>query len=113
MHDGKNVLLFLGRIHPKKGVLNMIQAAGILKKTGFLPMNGWHFVIGGWDEMNHLSELREEIAKNQLQASVTIPGPLHGQEKEAVLGNVHGFILPSFSEGLPMAVLEAWRWRLP
>jgi glycosyltransferase involved in cell wall biosynthesis len=40
-------------------------------------------------------------------------GPLFGQEKDAAYRACDGFILPSLSEGLPMAVLEAWAHAKP
>jgi poly(glycerol-phosphate) alpha-glucosyltransferase len=46
-------------------------------------------------------------------ASVLFLGPAFGQEKDQLLRSASAFILPSFSEGLPMSVLEAWSYRLP
>jgi glycosyltransferase involved in cell wall biosynthesis len=44
---------------------------------------------------------------------VVFYGPAFGEEKEALLRSAEAFILPSFSEGLPMSVLEAWSYGLP
>jgi len=46
-------------------------------------------------------------------ADVIFHGPAFGEEKEALLRSAEAFILPSFSEGLPMSVLEAWSYGLP
>ena len=48
-----------------------------------------------------------------LQPSVLFFGPAFGRDKEDLLRGANAFILPSFSEGLPMSVLEAWSYRLP
>jgi poly(glycerol-phosphate) alpha-glucosyltransferase len=85
----------------------------MLKREGFRPIEDWQFVIAGWDEVNYLDAIKAEAANAGIQAQVTIAGPLHGAEKESTLGNVDAFVLPSYSEGLPMAVLEAWSWGLP
>ena len=100
----QKTLLFLGRLHPKKGLPELLRAWKKLQPAQ------WNLLIAGWDEGGHEAELRE-LAKEQ--TSITFAGPAFGDDKAALFREADAFILPSFSEGLPMAVLEAWSWGLP
>lgn len=108
--SGTKTLLFLGRIHPKKGLSELIEAwAGASGTIG----DKWHLAIAGWDDGGHLDALRQQIAEAGVGDSVSILGPAFGEEKDRLLRSADAFILPSYSEGLPMSVLEAWAYRLP
>jgi poly(glycerol-phosphate) alpha-glucosyltransferase len=110
-------LLFLGRIHPKKGLENALRAWKQERPRG------WSFVIAGWEEVGHGLELRKlcdhlgirwtEGAGPFLRGEVHFHGPAFGDSKRELLRTSDAFILPSFSEGLPMSILEAWSWGLP
>jgi len=103
------VLLFLGRIHPKKGLDELLEAWARLDGD----VEGWRLAVVGWDDGGHLAELKERTAALGLDEDVWFLGPRYGDEKDAAFRHADGFILPSYSEGLPMAVLEAWSYRLP
>ena len=104
---GTLVLLFLGRLHPKKGLLPLLKAwAGL----GDAP---WHLAIAGWDQGGHQRELEALVGAHHMERRVSFLGPLHGDAKDAAYRAASAFILPSFSEGLPMTVLEAWAYGLP
>ncbi|MDD2540715.1 MAG: glycosyltransferase [Desulfuromonadaceae bacterium] len=117
-------LLFLGRIHPKKGLSELIKAWSMAQGPWGAE---WELVIAGWDDGGHLDGLKKQATSLGLQWSVdalgsglSLPpstlhfvGPKFGKEKDALLRSVDAFILPSFSEGLPMSVLEAWSYGLP
>lgn len=109
----RRVLLFLGRLHPKKGIEELIEAWSILRSDAPSVAASWRVVIAGWDDGGHEPRLRELVTKKGLHNDILFLGPLYGEAKDAVLRQADSFILPSHSEGLPMSVLEAWAYRLP
>ncbi|TIL62940.1 MAG: glycosyltransferase [Mesorhizobium sp.] len=111
--DGRRVLLFLGRLHPKKGIEELIEAWSILRSDGVSVVDSWRLVFAGWDDGGHEQRLRELVKKKGLQHDVLFLGPLYDERKDLALRQADAFILPSYSEGLPMSVLEAWAYRLP
>ncbi|WP_333689109.1 glycosyltransferase [Methylococcus capsulatus] len=105
------VLLFLGRIHPKKGLVPLLHA---WQRVSTLAREApWHLVIAGWDQGNHQAELQALAWRLGLSDRVHFVGPQFHEEKDRSFARADAFVLPSFSEGLPMAVLEAWSFGLP
>ena len=107
----RRYLLYLGRLHPKKGLPLLIEAWSRMQRSAVEA--GWHLRIAGWDQNGHQSELEALAEKHHVDASISFVGPQFGQAKARCFQEASAFILPSFSEGLPMSVLEAWSWRLP
>ena len=110
--SNRHVLLFLGRLHPKKGLPNLIVAWENWKNMS-PSSRKWGLAIAGWSQVGHKEELEEQVAARELQEDIKFLGPLYGADKQAAFTNADAFILPSHSEGLPMAVLEAWSYHLP
>jgi glycosyltransferase involved in cell wall biosynthesis len=106
---GHKVLLYLGRLHPKKGLTQLLPA--------FHRMHGefdeWVLVIAGWDQFGHAEDLRRLAESLGLEKRVIFLGPQYGAAKDLCFRLADAFILPSYSEGLPMAVLEAWAYGKP
>lgn len=98
-------LLFLGRLHPKKGIAQLITAWSLV--ADLLP--DWQLAIAGW--MDGATSFSEQAA--QTNGRTIFVGPLYGAAKEAAYAHACAFVLPSFSEGLPMTVLEAWAHGCP
>lgn len=101
----RKTILFLGRIHPKKGIAELLEAWGRFE-------GDWKLLVAGWDDGGHDEGLKAKATELGLK-NIEFIGPKYGAEKEALLRSVDAFILPSFSEGLPMSVLEAWSYGLP
>lgn len=107
----KKVLLFLGRIHPKKGIDNLIDA---WEKLVIDNLNEeWILVISGWSKDNYDKQIKEKVKNKNLQNDILFTGAVIDNQKVSVLQNADAFILPSFSEGLPMSILEAMSYKLP
>ncbi len=98
--------LFLGRIHPKKGVDNLLRAYGqhIAKTAGPPPAL---VVAGPCSDEGYRASL-EEIARN-LPAGCRViwPGMLEGARKWGALRSAEVFVLPSHQENFGIAVVEA------
>jgi glycosyltransferase involved in cell wall biosynthesis len=109
---GRKALLFLGRLHPKKGLANLLRAWAICQKTQPEAAH-WNLVVAGWDQGGHEGLLKRMVGELGITGSVQFPGPLFDGRKDRALRSAQAFVLPSFSEGLPVAALEAWAWRLP
>lgn len=108
--EGENVLLYLGRLHPKKNLAALLHAWR--SASGSLQAQSWNLVIAGWDQLGHGEELRALSAQLNCKR-VAFLSALYGEEKSAAFRDASAVILPSLSEGLPMVVLEAWAARKP
>lgn len=106
-------LLFLGRIHPKKGLSELLEGWALSQILRPKSVFDWELLIAGWDDGGHEKGLKAKAEALGIGGSVSFLGPQYGDEKDALLRSVDAFILPSFSEGLPMSVLEAWSYGLP
>lgn len=111
--DSKLHLLYLGRLHRKKGVDILLKAITEIKNEHPESLNKWHIDLVGWDHENCKAELEKIVSEGQLQDFVTFHGGLFGEDKLRMYATSDAYILPSHGEGLPMTVLEAWSWHLP
>jgi glycosyltransferase involved in cell wall biosynthesis len=102
-------LLFLSRIHAKKGLDLLVPAWG--KLTREFP--DWELLIVGPDEGGYQATVEKMIAESGCGETCWIHPAVSGVEKHALLRTADLFVLPSYSEGFPMAVLEAAAHRIP
>ena len=103
----ERVLLFLGRFHHKKGIQPLLQAWQSV--TADAARAGWWLALVGYGDGGQL----EQQLKAQPLARVVACGPVFAAAKHSVLSAASAFVLPSYSEWLPMACLEAMAYQLP
>lgn len=102
--------IFLSRIHPKKGVEELIKGfSNYIKKTRRTDI----LKVYGWGDEVYISYLKSLIESIGMKGFVEIFPPVFGEKKREVFSSANAFLLPSYSEGLPMAVLEAWSYSVP
>ena len=104
-----SVLLFLSRLHPKKGLDMLIPAFASLARE----FPDWLLVLAGPDEGGYRSHLEQQTRDQGLKQQVIFTGLVTGEAKAALLTHADLFVLPSYSEGFPVVVAEALVYGLP
>lgn len=107
------VLTYIGRLNRKKNLTSLVEAVHILRRSTGLGQPPWRLLIAGWDDGAHEKDLRAQCGRLGLDGIVNFVGPVMGEAKQEILRASGAFVLPSLSEGLPIAVLEAWAHGLP
>ena len=107
--NNKKVILFLGRIHWKKGLDLLAKAYGKVARE----RNDVHLLIVGPDEGKYERKLRQLLKIEGVLERVTFTGMLTGKEKLETYAGCTLFVLPSYSENFGMTVIEAMACGLP
>ena len=94
-------ILFVGRVYPVKGLMNVVRAAVKLKDVNI------KFRIVGPDQAGHLSELVAEAERLGVAAMFDWAGPKYGEELAYEYDNCDLLILPSFTENFGATVVDA------
>jgi glycosyltransferase involved in cell wall biosynthesis len=103
--DRTRTVLFLGRLHPLKG-LDLLLEAWPLAMRELGPGDRWHLVIAGPDEQGTRARLERQAQELGL-GNVRFAGPLDEAEKARALADADLAVLPSRSENFGIVVAEA------
>lgn len=106
---GKRWLLFLSRLHPKKGLAELLDAWRSLEAR----FPGWHLVVAGPETDGHGMAMRRYAGELGLDGRTTFTGMLAGSAQACAFGNAELFVLPSHAENFGLAVAEALAYGLP
>lgn len=105
--DGKLHLMYMGEISKRKGGFDLLKAIAENKeyfKDKLMLRMGGNEVDG---------DIKAYIRENGLEGFVTYEGWIAGQKKIDCLNWEDVYILPSYNEGLPIAILEAMAYSHP
>ena len=105
------VLLYLGRFHRKKGLEPLLSAWQAVASAS--ERYRYWLVLVGYGDNGALEQHVSEAQRCGELQRLRVYGPVFGAEKASTLSSATAFVLPSFSEGLPMAALEAMAYQRP
>lgn len=101
-HRRKRVL-FLSRVHVKKGVDFLIEAVARLKSE----LNGYQFVIAGPGDEAYINGLMKMVKARGVADLFDFAGPIYGDDKWGLYKDADLFVLPTYSENFGIVVAEA------
>jgi glycosyltransferase involved in cell wall biosynthesis len=100
---GRQVVLYLSRIHYKKGIDLLVKAWATVAQQ----FTDAHLVIAGPDFEKTRPIIEQLVRERSLSNRVTFTGAVFGDVKASLLNAASVFVLPSHSEGFSIAVLES------
>jgi len=106
----KKKVLFLSRIHPKKGIELLLEA---WSKVDHSVRSSWFVEIIGNGDKGYVNQLKEQIVNSNLQHEISLLGPQFGEEKQNSFLSADLFVLPTYSENFGLVVAEAMAYGLP
>ena len=102
----KNQILYAGTINARKGYADMIKSFALIAKD--YPQ--WQIVFAGNGEVEQGKALATKLG---IESQTVFLGWVNGVAKDKAFKEAAIFCLPSYAEGFPMAVLDAWAYGLP
>lgn len=119
-------ILFLGRIHPIKGLTNLAAAWALVRNRFVHPPLAlpssinyppssirWRLVLAGDGEPAHLADLQAEIRRLGVEQDFEFVGPVAGEAKWDLYRSANVCVLPSHSENFGLVVAEALACGVP
>ena len=102
----ENIILFAGTLNERKNYRTLIKAFAIIAKE----FPSWKLVFAGNGEVEQAINIARTLG---VENQVDFKGWISGSDKHQLFSKATVFCLPSYAEGFPMAVLDAWAYGLP
>jgi glycosyltransferase involved in cell wall biosynthesis len=104
-HKNKEIL-YAGTVNVRKGYADLIKAFAQITQQ----FPDWNLVFAGNGEIKQAKYLAKEL---NIEKQVIFLGWISGEKKDRAFKEAGIFCLPSYAEGFPMAILDAWTYGLP
>lgn len=105
-YEKQNYILYSGTLYEGKGYKDLINAFQMIASVH----KDWKLVMAGNGEVENAKELAREL---KIDTQVILLGWVAGEAKHKIFKEAKILCLPSYAEGFPMAVLDAWAYGLP
>lgn len=102
-------ILFLGRLHPIKGLENLVEACGLLRQR----QPAFHLTLAGGGEAPFVAALQKAVKDRTLEGHVTFLGETPPSARARLFAEADLFIMPSFTENFGLAIAEALAHAVP
>lgn len=96
-------ILFLSRVHVKKGINFLVEAADVLRNE----LQGYKILVAGEGEADYVEDMKRIICDRGLQDIVQLIGGVYGDEKWRLFQTSDFFVLPTHSENFGLAIAES------
>lgn len=106
IYDKERVILFAGTLNKRKGFIDLLEAFALIADK----YKDWKVVFAGSGDFTQGSLISQ---KYNISDQVHFTGWISGELKDKLFQQASIFCLPSYAEGFPMAVLDAWSYGLP
>ena len=105
----KKQIIFLSRVHPKKGIEILIDAWKRLCRL----YPDWNIVVAGNGDSEYIESLKMRIKEQGLESAIKILPPIFGEDKYRLYCESSLFVLPTYSENFGMVIAEALSCGVP
>lgn len=102
----ENIILYAGILNKRKGFIDLLDAFALIANK----YKEWKIIFAGNGD---ITQGRLISAKYKISDQVEFAGWISGDEKDKLFQQASIFCLPSYAEGFPMSVLDAWSYGLP
>lgn len=96
-------ILFLSRVHVKKGINFLVEAADVLRNE----LQGYKILVAGEGDADYVEAMKRMISDRGLQDIVQLIGGVYGDEKWRLFQTSDFFVLPTHSENFGLAIAES------